>query len=64
MTEPEREAAIAAHLAAHDKRMAKRTRDRLARYDRNSRRGLDAAVERMMDQQKGDSRESKPDGTV
>lgn len=57
MTDNERDAAIAAHLAAHDKRVAKRKQARLARYDRNSHRGLVAAVERMKEQREGDSRD-------
>ena len=44
MTKPERAQAIAAHLKAHEDRIAKRTKARLAKDARNKRRGLDAAV--------------------
>lgn len=36
--------AIAAHLAAHDAKIHKRKKARLARAERNKRRGLEAAI--------------------
>jgi hypothetical protein len=47
MTPLERKAAIAAHRAAHETKIAKRRAARIARATRNKRRGLAAAIKRM-----------------
>jgi hypothetical protein len=47
MTEAERATAIKAHGVAHEKKIARQKAARLARYERNSKRGLRAAVELM-----------------
>jgi hypothetical protein len=48
MTREQRKA-IAAHKAAHDAKQKRKTKARLARYERNKLRGLHAAIARMME---------------
>jgi hypothetical protein len=54
MTEHERTAAIEADRIAYEKRHAKKLSARLARYERNKRRGMAAFVERLKHASNGD----------
>lgn len=49
MTEEERNEAIEKHRIAYEKTWIRKHKARLARYERNSRRGLVAALARMVE---------------